>query len=314
MPSSVCTLFEKNHHYGVAALINSLYKYSYRGSIYVGYKGELPAWCSSGKADPEILWENASTLQIAEGCKVHFLPVKTEMHFAFYKPHFMIALFGIVKNDVEGIVYFDPDIVIKCRWIGFEAWISHGVAMVHEITDMPATHPMRWEWKKVINIMNKQPTRSLHSYFNSGFCGVTRQNIEFLTVWAEVINVGIQHFKLTPTRWVQTNDRTYLFFNPDQDAFNIAAMCCDSPISEIGPEGMDITLEGFVMSHALGRSKPWNKKFIRMALKGIAPSAADKNFWANTKSPIQLYGNLRFKIKILKLYIAIYISRFYKRH
>lgn len=294
-------------------MVNSLYKNNFRGSVYAGYKGNLPEWCSARKPDPEISWENASTLHITENCKVHFLPVKTEMHFVFYKPSFMMELFKIIKDDVEGIAYFDPDIVIKCRWQAFEVWMGHGVALVHESTDMPATHPLRWEWKKVISKINRQSTRTLNSYINSGFCGVVKQNIEFLSVWAEVIDAAVKYFRLTPARWGQTNDRTYLFYNTDQDALNIAAMCCNSPISEMGPEGMDIVLEGYVMSHALGRPKPWNKNFIQHALRGIAPSTPDKNYWANTKSPIQLYSKWRFTIKRVSISAAIFICRFYKK-
>lgn len=313
MQSVVCTLFEKHYHHGVAALINSLYQNNYRGSVYAGYKGNLPAWCSSGKPNSEIPWDGASTFQIAEDFKVHFLPINTEMHFAFYKPYFMIDLFETVGEEVDGIAYFDPDIVIKCKWVAFEVWMSYGVAVVHESIYRPATHPLRGEWKKVIDTINRQITRSLDIYMNSGFCGVAKQNIEFLTLWVEVIEAGTKYFKLTPTRFGQSSDRTYLFYALDQDAFNIVAMCCNAPISEIGPEGMDLIPGGFVMSHALGRPKPWMKKFIRSALRGVPPSLADKGFWANSTGPIQAYSKSFLKVKRIKISVAAFIGRFYKR-
>lgn len=313
MPFFACTLFEKHYHYGVAALINSLHNNKYKGSVYAGYKGNLPAWCANCKANPDILWEGASTLQIAEDFKVHFLPINTDMHLTFYKPFFMIELFETIREEVDGIAYFDPDIVVKCKWIAFERWMSYGVALVHENTALPATHPMRGEWKKVITKINRETTKNLHGYINGGFCGVAKQNIEFLTIWVEVIDAATKYFNLTPTRWGQTRDRSYLFYNADQDALNITAMCCNSPISEIGPEGMDFSPGGFTMSHALGSPKPWKKKFIRMALQGVDPRLADKSFWANATGPIQLYSKPFLKIKRIKISAASFISRFYKR-
>ncbi len=313
MPFFVCTLFEKQYHYGVAALLNSLYLNNYRGAVFAGYKGSLPAWCASSKKDPKVLWEEATTLEIAEDFRVHFLPVKDDLHLTFYKPYFMLALFKMEGDNADGIVYFDPDIVIKSRWSAFEAWMSHGVALVQESVNMPATHPFRGEWEKVIHTTNRQTIRSLHAYINGGFCGVGRQNVEFLMVWKEMIEITTKHFNLAPTRWKQVGYRTHPFFNADQDILNIAAMCCHSSISESGLDGMDLIPGGSVMSHALGSPKPWKKKFIRSALRGIGPRLADKGFWQYSTGPVQLYKKTFLTIKWIKISISSFISRFYKR-
>ena len=42
MDSVICTLFEGHYHYGLAAFINSVLRYNFKGCIYVGYKGKLP--------------------------------------------------------------------------------------------------------------------------------------------------------------------------------------------------------------------------------------------------------------------------------
>src|SRR5690554_197159 len=119
MNSIVCTLFEKNHHYGVAALANSLYKNGYRGSIYAGYKGDLPFWADAAADNPQLNWAGAKTLVLVEDLSIHFLPLITAYHLAHYKPDFTIELMGGVAKDADGIVYFDPDIVITNKWSFF---------------------------------------------------------------------------------------------------------------------------------------------------------------------------------------------------
>ena len=44
MKISFCTLFERNYHFGVAALSNSLIAAGYAGTLWVGYRGALSGW------------------------------------------------------------------------------------------------------------------------------------------------------------------------------------------------------------------------------------------------------------------------------
>jgi hypothetical protein len=76
---------------------------------------------------------------------------------------------------------------------------------------------------------------------------------------------------------------------------------------------MDLVPGGFTMSHALGKPKPWAKKFLVDALNGRGVSMADKNFWKHAKSPIKLYSDHHIRARIFELKMASGIGRFIRR-
>lgn len=315
MKSAVCTLFENHYHHGVAALTNSLYHNGYRGNIYAGYRGSLPNWSSLAKDNHLLFWPGAKTLNVKDGLYIHFLPVDTNYHLTNYKPDFMLRLWNGPAKDANAMAYFDPDIVIKCKWNFYEKWMSYGVALVHEIVsnDMPPTHPLRLQWDEVIRACNMRATRQLYSYINGGFCGVSKHNIEFLNVWVKIMSTAITHFGLEPNKFMPS-DRTNIFYASDQDALNIAAMCSEVPISEVGPEGMDFIHGGWIMSHAVGSPhKPWRKNFIWAALKGNSPTLAERGFWMNVEGPLFCFRSIQVKLKRFSILIAAFIGRFYRR-
>jgi len=309
MSLAVCTL------YGVAALINSLHKNGFKGNIYAGYKGGLPKWALAAKENPSFPWPGVKSIDTLEGIQIHFLPIESSFHLTNYKPDFMLKLWDGPAKDAVAIAYFDPDIVVKCKWEFYSDWMSYGVALVHEINsnDMPVSHPLRKEWEKVINLTNRRTTHQLSSYLSGGFCGVHIRYIEFLHTWKEIFETGIKHFKLTHDQWNHDYDRTYIFYRQDQDAFNIAAMCCESPLSEIGPEGMDFIHGGWTMSHAAGSPKPWKNHYLLSALNGKPPSLADKGYWSNVNLLIKSYHPIKVSLKQISILISSFISRFYSR-
>jgi len=299
----------------MVALVNSLYYHGYRGEIYAGYRGPLPFWTVNAKANP-MLGEGICSLEVTAGLNIHFILLDTKYHLTNYKPNFMLQLLDGPAKGAEAIAYFDPDITIKCKWEFFETWISHGVALVHEITsnDMPPSHPIRKEWERVVDMSQRKISRELYSYINAGFCGVSRQNLEFLQVWQEIFEIGAKFFKLTSDQLTHQNDRTYVFYAHDQDALNIAAMCSKSPLSEMGPEGMDLIHGGWVMSHAIGSPKPWKKNFVLSMLKGNRPSLADRAYWVNVSGPIKCFNPVRTKFKKFNILVASFFGRFYSKY
>ena len=260
-------------------------------------------------------WEGAKTLLIDHDVTVHFLPITISYHMTNYKPTFMLQLFNGLCKEMEQIAYFDPDIVLRCNWKFFQTWMSNGVALVHEIVnnDMPPSHPIRKEWAKVAILCNRTEPRELYSYINAGFFGVSREFIEFVELFKEVIQVAKANFHMEDSVFQLTTDRSDLFYAKDQDALNIAAMYSHSPISEMGPEAMDFSNSGFTMAHAVGSPKPWAKDFISSALRGVPPSMAEKAFWANVTGPITIYSSSKIKWMMTSLKIAGLIGRFYRR-
>ena len=313
----VCTLFEGHYHYGFAGLVNSLYANGYRGDIYAGYRGKLPTWADNKTSYHTVIkWNGATTLQVNDALQIHFLPVETKFQFTNYKPEFVLQLAESKGFSSEKIFYFDPDIVVKCNWEFFLSWTSFGIALVHEIInhDMPESHPVRRTWTKIIEDNDITVKRQPASYINAGFFGFKISDIQFAELYKKFVEVSINDYGIDVEKFCFYTDRSYPFFAKDQDALNLAAMCCDAPISEYGPEAMDFLQGGKVMSHAIGSPKPWKKDFFLMALKGSPPSLAEKEYWKYANGIIITYSNALVKYKHIAIKMASFIGRFYRKY
>ncbi len=291
MNSTICTLFEGDYHYGVGALVNSLYKHGFRGVVWAGYRGALPPWAKDVQQCPQY-----QEFTVAEGCCVRFVPVNTARHLTNYKPDFMVDLWEEYCSLSEALFYFDPDIVIKCRWSFFEEWALCGVAICGDghYYQIPSDHPMRCIWKEYAFRKGYGCQKETNNYYNGGFVGFHHTHKSALRIWqkllAGLIDEGVDLNQFMP------GDRTLPFFATDQDMLNLMAMVTPDSLSTIGPSGMDFDGTGNIMSHAFG-VKPWRKQFARTALHGFAPSSADKGFVANSLTPINLYSQ-RQRIQI----------------
>lgn len=307
MSSVVCTLFEGDHHYGVGALANSLYAHGFRGTLCAGYRGALPPWVIGGKQFGEI-----TEFTPVDGLTLRFIPLATQIHFAMYKPSFMAEVLDKHFPQADSGFYFDPDITILCDWKFYEEWVEAGVAMCADVNaSMPATHPIRHAWKKICAPRGIQFRRDLDTYFNSGFFGLSRRDHDFLVLWKSLVEIILE--SIGSGDKMHVGERVEPFAKTDQDGFNIAAMSTPTPISAMGQDGMNFQQGGggYVMSHAIGGVKPWNKQFLRSVVHyAKAPSRAEKDYFRHVEGPINLYPPIAKFFKQFSLKSASLLARF----
>jgi hypothetical protein len=308
MTAYVCTLFEGTYHIGLGALLNSMFRNGFRGTLFAGYRGALPPW-----ATPASTKDGITDFAVADGCQIRFVSLDTALHLTSYKPIFMRRVFEQFLRDQDILCYFDPDITIKCRWSFFEEWVQNGLALVEDSTFpyLPSDHPLRYKWLEMARTAGLTQKRALSRYYNGGFVGVPGRLRHVLPVWESLLEAA-KAFGYDTTTLAST-DRTSPWQAADQDLLNIMAMTTDVPLSTLGPEGMDFRPGGYVMSHAVNSPKPWARDYLKFALEGKPPSLSDKGFWENSEHPIRLFPESIVRKRSLALKAAIAVGRVWHR-
>jgi hypothetical protein len=316
MTSCICTLVEGDFHLGLGVLTNSLVHHGFKGAIWVGYRGTLPPW--AGNAKEVGRWKE---FPVTEEVSIRFVALTTKAHFTNYKPEFLRLVWEELQPSADYLFYFDPDIVVKCRWSFFEEWAGYGAALVEDVNSpLPESHPRRAAWRLCLTRRQIPVRRETWVYVNGGFLGLSRAHRGFLRAWQDAMtlvgeeiggldrsmfgfgaNVADLHLPSAP------------FNKTDQDALNIAVMTAPEPVSLMGSDGMDFRPGGWTMSHALGIEKPWRKKFIRAALAGRPPSLPERVFWQRAAGPVPVYSAGAVSWRRFTLAIANAIGRFYHR-
>ena len=305
----VCTIFEKHLHYGAGALINSLYSGGFRGDIWAGFRGNPPPWVLQSGWRPG---EAEEPYEPASGIRLHLIPLETDRHLGNYKPIWMKTAMERMNGDVDGVAYFDPDVLVNCSWAFVEEWCQHGIAVCEDVNyHMGVTHPVRLKWRAILEQHGIAEVRDLSGYINSGFIGICRERSPLLRVWEEVIDIIAA--TVGNLDGLKRNDRTHWYWAMDQDALNMALMAVAFPISVVGPDGMGFAPGGSFFSHAVGNPKPWTKAYLRSALKGLPPTRAERGYWRNAAAPIRLYSSKALALNRIKVATAAAIGRVIKR-
>ena len=149
MTIDVCTLFEGDYHYGVAALLHSLHNQGFKGRMFAGYRGALPDWARPAQPVELPMWPGASVLKVAPDCTLYFLPMTTSAHFTNIKPDFMLDLFAEQALSLGRLLYLDPDICLVRPWQFVGDWLSCGVTLCEDVNSpLSASHPRRIGWQR----------------------------------------------------------------------------------------------------------------------------------------------------------------------
>ncbi|MGB3798848.1 MAG: hypothetical protein WA952_03475 [Lewinella sp.] len=306
--SVICTVFEREYHQGVGALANSLYAAGFRGELYAGYRGALPPWIGGATPDASgnLKWE------VAPGFHIYFALQSTEEMLAYAKPELIRQVWDRYGDHVENLFYIDCDIVIKAEWHHFEDWVSWGVALCEDMNSpLPVTHPLRKQWKRYYEDFGIHYEPKDDVYVNGGFVGINKKNRGFSELWGE-IQTYMKQYTGKQDR-IGIADRWNMFHFMDQDALNIAKDLTEE-VTIMGRDAMDFGRLGYVMSHAAGRRKPWDKNFVRnILLDGSRPSNTDKIYWHYVESPIRIHTSGTVRKKRFALKTASLIGRVFAR-
>jgi hypothetical protein len=200
--------------------------------------------------------------------------------------------------------------VVRAGWKFFEEWCDTGIAVCEDVNSpMHSSHPIREKWRKYYGERRISLWRDLDPYVNGGFVGVSRANIEFLDTWAVAIR-SMEERLGNLNQW-NIGDRTFEFQKTDQDALNIALMATHCPISIVGKEGMDFVPGGYIMSHAIGPTKPWNTCFTLEAIRGRRLSRAQREYLARVTGPIHPHTRVDLLLKRFDASVARVLGRFF---
>lgn len=299
MSSVVCTLFEGHYHLGVGALINSLHASGFKGRMICGLRGPEPTWAEDAR-------------KLRDGIEVTFVQVGTDAHFSNYKPQFLKTCWEEKYPDAKQLYYFDPDIVIKAPWSVIDRWAADGIAVCEDVNGyLPARHPYRLSWNDFLEENNFPPVRPLDRYYNAGFIGMPREHRSLLDIWTRL--VACSERVLGSSALMKFDRPGALFHSADQDALNMALSVIDSPINGTGPEGMDFTTGGHLLSHAIGGRKPWRGGFLGDALRGRPPGSAQKSYFRFAESPLRLFPAGQLARLRLSLRSGALLGRMYRR-
>lgn len=307
MPDVVCTLFEGHYAKGVAALVNSLHASGFDGVVCAGYRGAPPTWATRFPlhADGVSRW-------VGERIALRLVELPPGPHLASYKPQFMLRALDEWYPTTDRISYFDTDITLLCSWQTIRDWCDGAVALCADLFDQVGDdHPLRRSWRRFFSERGIALDRPRSTYVNSGFIALPVAQRGVLEQWVKVQEtIAAAYGKADSLR---QHDRSFPFHNTDQDALNAALHTGDWPLSLAGKDAMGFVPGGYLLAHAIGKPKAWERHFIRDALRGLPPTAAEKRYWEHVSRPVALYSPLDLWLNRTSLKLAAGIGRFVRR-
>ncbi len=304
MKANVITLYEGHHHFGVAALINSLVACGFDGKVSVYYKGELPPWLDGLPRLPDGRFK-------IRGCILQFRKAQVRRHLGYHKPFAAWAEFE-ADPECEAVVYADPDVIFVAPWEFFTNWIGMGVALCLDLNFpyLSENHPWRKTWAGLLLRATGEKANASSQYANSGFFGVAREDRGFLFRW------------MTITETFEAEGGNTTSFNMaqrhhpivgDQDLMAVALMGGGEKVSMLGQEAMGFNWHNFILVHQIAMPKPWQKIHTWEALKGSPPPPGTALYQKWENDPIAPYSAGRMFWKKIDYRVAQVLSRVWSR-
>lgn len=297
--TSVClTLYEGDHVWGAGALANSLYRAGFRGTLVVGWRGELPPWLPAECRE-------LGRWQPAEGFALEFLSLPDGPGTHQLKPWAMLQVMDHIAPEAENIFLFDADALVKARWPYFEALVEEAAALVLDMwfPRVATMHPWRRAWAELCHEAG-YPVRATEDAYMSAFCGVSRRHRALVEAWwhlTELLHERRPEF----AKNFKTGDRmTEPFHGTDQDLLAAAVMATDVPVCTLGPEAFGFTGVAHTMLHPIG-PKPWRASaMMRLLRRGRAPDLYTRNYHRYLDAPVEVMPRRRRRRHTLDISMA----------
>ncbi len=321
MSSVVCTLFERDYHHGLAVLVNSLVRNGFAGTVVAGYRGPLPPWASGAAPVPGGRASGRRILQISGAVAIHFWRLDTPAHFTNFKPDFMLQVLDDPEISADPLFYLDPDIVLVTPWQYLQEWSSCGVALCEDVNSpLMSEHPRRVGWRRHFAQQGIALQYRHHEYVNGGCVAVRPSARAFLECWRRLLGFVTEAVGGPGAAKIEGGVRLLdkgfasCFDCSDQDALNAAIEACpDHRYSILPRSAMGFEPGELVLPHAIGGLKPWRRRYLRDALLGRVPGAADKAYWQFADAPIRSMSRTRRRLRAGAQLIASAIGRVYRR-
>ncbi len=296
----VVTLTEGHYSAGLGALLNSLVRVGFAGTVHVGHRGPQPDWLRDR--------------DLAPGVALRAVPVRTDRHLTHHKPRFLREV--LAASDADALLWLDTDVVVRQGWPFFVDWVRAGVAVCADADPwFPSTHPTRRAWLALARELGDElcgpdgAPPPVDLYVNAGLVGVTRDRAAFLDTWERYLAAmgergpGLVVGPGTPG--YSCAGRSTPFLLPDQDALNLAVMAHPAEVSMMGPQAMGLGPGWSVVSHAVGGPKPWRRaSLLPDALRGRAPGTADVDFVRHARGPVPVLSRRRARLRRADLRLA----------
>ena len=305
MKTAVCTLFEGHYHYGVAGLVNSLSAAGYQGTVWLGHRGPLPSWIVDGNG-----FDGATKcLQVTQTIQLQTVELNPPVSLTFYKPTFMLDVLERLAPDVGALSYMDPDMVVKCDWTEIKQWITpDGIALVENVNwSLPSQHPKQARWREFFAGYGEMPVRALERYYNAGFVGVARHQIDLLRAWERISGI-VAAYSAGPLQQRRVGKSDHLFHSADEDALNFTLALSSVRLETFGPEAMDLAPGGKHLAHAVGSLKPWQGHHARRALRGTLPSPASEWFYRFAARPVLPFSRVKLAKRKVAMRVALAVA------